>query len=177
MSNLQKSKYLSVKTEFKKLKTRFSFGSRSPSPAPSGDSADDTGSQRMEAISATASNATPASANDDLPCVTGDIPINRAPAGVSSYTGQENSALMSTWLGIQMFLKRFDRVLEGTPLKNPVNAVNILIDLGNAIVDNKDALQELFSQTRSRLEVVNSALMEIEEEDTKFRLKTEAFAQ
>ncbi|KAG6874715.1 hypothetical protein C0992_006903 [Termitomyces sp. T32_za158] len=172
MSSLQKSKYLSVKEGLKKL---FSPGSRSPSPAPPGDSADDTGPQRMEAISATPSNITPASANDNLSRGT-DVPINQTPAGVSS-VGQENSGMKIAWHGVQMLLQKFGKVLDGTPLKNPVNAVNILIDLGNAIVDNKDALQELFSQTKSRLEVVNSALMEIEEEDTKFRLKTEAFSQ
>ncbi|KAG6876044.1 hypothetical protein C0992_001698 [Termitomyces sp. T32_za158] len=177
MSSLQKSTYLSVKEGLKKL---FSPGSRSPSPAPSGDSADDTGPQRMEAISATASNITLASANDNLSRRTGDIPINQVPAGgVSSSTGQGNSASasMSTWLGIQMLLKKSEKVLDGTPLKVPVNTVNILIDLGNALIDNKDALQDLFSQATSCLEVVNSALIEIEEEDTKFRMKTEAFAQ
>ncbi|KAG6874535.1 hypothetical protein C0992_007589, partial [Termitomyces sp. T32_za158] len=176
MSNLQKSKYLSVKTELEKLKNRFSLGSRSPSPAPSGANVHDTGPQRTEGISATASNTTLTAGNDNLSRGTGDIPINQVPAGVSSSTGQENSALMSTWLGIQMLLKMSEKVLDGTPLKVPVNTVNILIDLGNALFDNKDALQDLFSQAKSRLEVVNSALIEIEEEDTKFRMKTEAFA-
>ncbi|KAG6887983.1 hypothetical protein C0992_010011 [Termitomyces sp. T32_za158] len=176
MFNRKKSRYLSVKTELKKLKNQFSFGSRSPSPTPSGDSADDTGPQRMEALNATASNATLASANNNLSRGTGDVPSDQAPARVSS-VGQENSGMKIAWHGVQMLLKKFEKVLDGTPLKSPVNAVNILIDLGNAIVDNKDALQELFSQTRSRLEIVNSALMEIGEEETNFRLKAEAFAQ
>ncbi|KAG6886474.1 hypothetical protein C0992_003790 [Termitomyces sp. T32_za158] len=168
MSSLQK--YFSVKKGLKKL------FSRSPSPAPPGDSADDTGPQRMEAISPTASNTPLASADDNLSRGTGDVPSNQAPAGVSS-VGQKHSGMKIAWHGIQMLLQKFGKVLDGTPLKNPVNAVNILIDLGNAIVDNKDALQELFSHTKSRLEVVNSALMKIEEEDTTFRLKSEAFAQ
>ncbi|KAG6884234.1 hypothetical protein C0993_000230, partial [Termitomyces sp. T159_Od127] len=83
----------------------------------------------------------------------------------------------STWLGIQLFLKRFENVLDGTPFQTPVNAVNVLIDLGNAIFDNEDTLQELFSQTKTRLEVVNSALIELGEEETKFRMQTEGFAQ
>ncbi|KAG5329851.1 hypothetical protein C0989_009243 [Termitomyces sp. Mn162] len=78
---------------------------------------------------------------------------------------------------MQMLLKKVENVLEGTPVKTPIAAINVLIDLGNAVSDNKDALHELYTQTRERLEVVNSGLMEIDNKDTKFRAMTEEFAQ
>ncbi|KAG5730112.1 hypothetical protein E4T56_gene1876, partial [Termitomyces sp. T112] len=81
------------------------------------------------------------------------------------------------WHGMQMLLKKVENVLEGTPFKTPIAAINVLIDLGNAVSDNKDALHELYTQTRERLEVVNSGLMEIDNKDTKFRAMTEEFAQ
>ncbi|KAG5334880.1 hypothetical protein C0989_002720 [Termitomyces sp. Mn162] len=83
----------------------------------------------------------------------------------------------SAWHGMQMVLKQVEKVLEGTPVKTPIAAVNVLIDLGNAISDNKDALQDLFTQTAGRLEVVNSGLMEIDNKDVKFRVIAEEFAQ
>ncbi|KAG6894183.1 hypothetical protein C0993_012131 [Termitomyces sp. T159_Od127] len=76
-----------------------------------------------------------------------------------------------------MLLKKFEKVLEGTPLQTPVNAVNVLIDFGNAIYDNKDALQKLFSMIKTRLGVVNAALLELGEEETKLRKQTESFAK
>ncbi|KNZ78071.1 hypothetical protein J132_02261 [Termitomyces sp. J132] len=83
----------------------------------------------------------------------------------------------SAWHGMQMLLKMAEKLLEGTPFKTPIAAFNVLIDLGNAISDNKDALHELYTQTQKRLEVVNAGLMEIDNKDTKFRAITEKFAQ
>ncbi|KAG5332144.1 hypothetical protein C0989_007141, partial [Termitomyces sp. Mn162] len=83
----------------------------------------------------------------------------------------------SAWHGMQMVLKKVEKVLEGTPVKTHIAAVNVLIDLGNAISDNQDALQELFTQTARCLEVVNSGLLEVDNKDAKFRSITEEFAQ
>ncbi|KAH0579473.1 hypothetical protein H2248_002332 [Termitomyces sp. 'cryptogamus'] len=83
----------------------------------------------------------------------------------------------SAWHGMQMLLKIAEKLLEGTPFKTPIAALNVLIDLGNAISDNKDALHELYTQTQKCLEVVNAGLMEIDNKDTKFRAITEKFAQ
>ncbi|KAG5716403.1 hypothetical protein E4T56_gene2461 [Termitomyces sp. T112] len=89
-------------------------------------------------------------------------------------TGTDNG---QAWHGMQMLLKMSEKVLEGTPFKTPIAAFNVLIDLGNAVSDNKDALHELYAQTQKRLEVVNAGLIEIDNKDTKFRAITEKFAQ
>ncbi|KAG6893893.1 hypothetical protein C0992_008266 [Termitomyces sp. T32_za158] len=174
MSNPQKSNYLSVNKFTNKLKRIKNQFSRSPSPA---DNVDDTGPQTTEVISATASNANLPTVNDHLSQGTGDVPSNQAPAGVGSYIAQENSGMKIAWHGAQLFLKRFAKVLDDNPVKIAVNLVEVLIDLGNAIVNNKDALKELLSQIESRLEVVNSASMQIEVEETEFRTRVESFAQ
>ncbi|KAG5331634.1 hypothetical protein C0989_007829, partial [Termitomyces sp. Mn162] len=82
----------------------------------------------------------------------------------------------SAWHGMQMLLKMVEKLLEGTPFNTPIATVNVLIDLGNAISDKKDALHELYTQTQKRLEVVNAGLMEIDNKDVKFRTITEEFA-
>ncbi|KAG6893933.1 hypothetical protein C0992_008108, partial [Termitomyces sp. T32_za158] len=167
-----------VKKVTKGLQKLFSPGSRSPSPAPEGDNANDTGPQTTEGISATASNANLASANDHLPQGTGDVPSKQAPAGVGSYIVQgEDSGQKIAWHGAHLFLKRFAKVFDHDPVKVAVKLVDVLIDLGNAIVDNKDALKELLFQIESRLEVVNSTSMQIEVEETEFRTRIESFAQ
>ncbi|KAG6892927.1 hypothetical protein C0992_011860 [Termitomyces sp. T32_za158] len=175
MPNLQKSKHLSVKKVFNKI---FCSGSRSPSLAPSRNNVGDTGLQTTEGISATASNANLGSANDHFPQGTGDVPSKQAPAGVSSYIARgEDSGQNIAWHGAHLFLKRFAKVFDHDPVKVAVKLVDVLIDLGNAIVDNKDALKELLFQIESRLEVVNSTSMQIEVEETEFRTRIESFAQ
>ncbi|KAG6884425.1 hypothetical protein C0993_011230 [Termitomyces sp. T159_Od127] len=166
MSNPQKSKLLSVKKGIRNFKERLSFGSRSLSTTPLRDNVDDTRPQRTEAIGATAPDETLASAHTSSRG-TGDSPNNQPPAVPRPGKVQENSAMMSTWLGIQMLLKKSEKVLEGTPLRTPVNAVNVLFDLGN----------ELFSQIKRRLEAVNSSLLELGEEETKLRVQIEGFAK
>ncbi|KAG6862819.1 hypothetical protein C0993_001363, partial [Termitomyces sp. T159_Od127] len=91
--------------------------------------------------------------------------------------GQGESAMKSVWLGLEMVLKRAESLLDGTPLKSPISAINMLIDLGNAISDNKDAQQELLFQAKKRLELVNLTLKEVEEQDTEFGEAIEDFAQ
>ncbi|KAG6889172.1 hypothetical protein C0992_006219, partial [Termitomyces sp. T32_za158] len=174
MPNLQKSKHLSVKKVFNNI---FSSGSRSPSRAPSRDNVGDTGPQRTEGISATAPNANLASANDHLSQGTGDVPSNQAPAGVGSYMAQESSGQEIAWHGAQLFLIRFAKVYDHDPVKIAANLAVVLIGLGNAIADSKDALKEVLYQIESRLEVVNSASMQIGVEKTEFRMKIGSFAQ
>ncbi|KAG5348304.1 hypothetical protein C0989_010714, partial [Termitomyces sp. Mn162] len=56
-----------------------------------------------------------------------DVPqINLTPTD----NGQDHLA-KSAWHGMQMVLKKVEKVLEGTPLRTPIAAVNVLIDLGN----------------------------------------------
>ncbi|KAG6878163.1 hypothetical protein C0993_011236 [Termitomyces sp. T159_Od127] len=135
----------------------------------------EAGSQRVEASGALAS------ANENLSHALGEISSEQHPVVGSPKITQdhyaENSAMKSTWLGTQMLLKKVEKLLDDTPLKIPIDAVNVFIDLGNAISNNKNALQELFVQTKGRLEVIGSALVEVEEEDTNFRRKIEGFAQ
>ncbi|KAG6863211.1 hypothetical protein C0993_012446 [Termitomyces sp. T159_Od127] len=85
--------------------------------------------------------------------------------------------MKSAWLGLEMVLKRAESFLDGTPFKGPISAINMFIDLGNAISDNKDAQQELFTQAKKRLELVNLTLKKVEEQDTEFREAIEDFAQ
>ncbi|KAG6899472.1 hypothetical protein C0995_005860, partial [Termitomyces sp. Mi166 len=89
------------------------------------------------------------------------------------------------WHGVELVLKKVEGLLAGTPLKTPIGAVNVLIDLTNldelikiqAIIDNKDALKELINQVAKHLSAVNSALVDLEEEDTEFRQIIKEFAQ
>ncbi|KAG5340258.1 hypothetical protein C0989_002360 [Termitomyces sp. Mn162] len=90
--------------------------------------------------------------------------------------GQSHLA-KSAWHGMEMLLKMAEKLLEGTPFNAPIAVFNVLIDLENAVSDNKDALHELYTQTQKRLEVVNAGLMEIDNKDTKFGAITEEFAQ
>ncbi|KAG6828109.1 hypothetical protein H0H87_002933, partial [Tephrocybe sp. NHM501043] len=76
------------------------------------------------------------------------------------------SGLLTAWNGTQLLLNRAAGLLDGTPLKTPVAAVNVLIKLGSPrslrkeqdIADNNDALKEIMSSTGERLELVAAAL-------------------
>ncbi|KAG6859779.1 hypothetical protein C0995_004165 [Termitomyces sp. Mi166 len=201
MSNVQKPKGHLVRKlhNFIDRLTR----SRARSPVSSqGNNVHDAGSQRTEAIAARASNAALVSvtanpsrgevniaanrpsivigtATDQVPEVAQDSegqPVNRehlAPDRVSATT---KDTLRTTWHGVELVLKKVEGLLAGTPLKTPIGAINVLIDLTNAVIDNKDALEELIDQTANRLNVVNSALLNLGEEDTEFRKIIEEFA-
>ncbi|KAG6867473.1 hypothetical protein C0993_002343 [Termitomyces sp. T159_Od127] len=204
MFNPQKPKRPVLMEKFDRLKDRLTPGSRAAYAATSPcNNVHETGPRMMEAISATASNTTPAFASDDLRHGlgdgSGDISSVEFPVGIT--TGQtegsggiksemshapmahrqdhqtESSAMRVTWLGFQMLFNKAEKLLDGTPFKVPINAVNILIELGNNIKNNKDALQGLFTQTMKRLETVNQALIDIEKEDAKFRMVAEGFSQ
>ncbi|KAG6886715.1 hypothetical protein C0995_005628 [Termitomyces sp. Mi166 len=183
---------------------RLTPGSRARSPVSSqGNNVHDAGLQRTEPIAASASYASLVSATgnpshgevniaanhpsivigtatDQVPEVaqdTGGQPVDRdhfAPDHVSVTT---KDTLRTTWHGVELVLKKVEGLLAGTPLKTPIGAVNVLIDLTNAVIDNKDALKELIHQTANRLRAVNSALVDLGEEDTEFRQIIEEFSQ
>jgi hypothetical protein len=87
---------------------------------------------------------------------------------------------MTAWHGVEQLLKKAEKSLSGTPFQTPFAAVNVLIDLGNvcpvplltlhgstnstqAVVDNKDALEDLVTRTAERLTIVNTALVDEDE--------------
>ncbi|KAH0579479.1 hypothetical protein H2248_002338 [Termitomyces sp. 'cryptogamus'] len=107
----------------------------------------------------------------------GGITVDVPHMNLTGTNNGQGQLAKSAWHGMQILLKMAEKVLEGTPGKAPIAAFNVLIDLGNAISDNTDALHELYTQTQKRLEVVNAGLMEIDNKDTKFRAITEKFAQ
>ncbi|KIM38563.1 hypothetical protein M413DRAFT_243564 [Hebeloma cylindrosporum] len=79
--------------------------------------------------------------------------------------------LRTAWHGAEWLLKSVQGFLDGTPFKVPIAVVNVLIDLGNAVVDNKDALEELVIRTAERLHIVNTALIKEHEADSKTMLE------
>ncbi|KAG6862711.1 hypothetical protein C0991_010682, partial [Blastosporella zonata] len=50
-------------------------------------------------------------------------------------------------------------MLDGTPFKAPVAAVNVLIQLGKAVSDNKDSLGEQMDGLETRLKIIEAALV------------------
>jgi len=95
-------------------------------------------------------------------------------------TTQGNSTkkdnLKTAWHGVELLLKKVEKLLAGTQFQTPFAAVNVLIELGNvcpflslyatwhngrpqAVVDNRDALEELVTRTAERLAIVNTALL------------------
>ncbi|KAG6871326.1 hypothetical protein C0995_006032 [Termitomyces sp. Mi166 len=206
MSNAQKPKGRLVQ-RLHNFIDRLTPGSRARSPVSSqGNNVHDAGSQRTEAIAASASNAplVCATANpcrgevniaanypsivigtvmDQVPEVAQDSegqPVDGdhiASDRMSAVSATTKDTLRTTWHGVELVLKKVEGLLAGTPLKTPIGAVNVLIDLTNAVIDNKDALKELINQTANRLSVVNSALVYLGEENTEFRQIVEEFAQ
>ncbi|KAG6844671.1 hypothetical protein H0H87_004903 [Tephrocybe sp. NHM501043] len=61
------------------------------------------------------------------------------------------SGLITAWSGTQMLLSRVEGLLDGTPFKTPVAAVNILIKLGNDVAENNDSLKDIISSTEEGL--------------------------
>ncbi|KAG6806540.1 hypothetical protein H0H87_002591, partial [Tephrocybe sp. NHM501043] len=68
------------------------------------------------------------------------------------------SGLLTAWSGTQMLLSRAAGLLDGTPFKTPVAAVNVLIKLGNDVAENNDALKDIIASTEERLNTVATAL-------------------
>ncbi|KAF5311029.1 hypothetical protein D9619_008102 [Psilocybe cf. subviscida] len=59
--------------------------------------------------------------------------------------------LILAWTGMEMLLKKIEPFLDGTPAKVPVAAINALIEIKNAVGDNKGAVEGLVIQTADRL--------------------------
>ncbi|KAF8223535.1 hypothetical protein L208DRAFT_1381408 [Tricholoma matsutake] len=66
------------------------------------------------------------------------------------------------WHGIEQLLKRVEPCLTSTPAKVPFNVLNTIIDIGKAVVGNKNDLKKHIEQTIDRLNVVNDALLKVE---------------
>ncbi|KAG6826708.1 hypothetical protein H0H92_014784 [Tricholoma furcatifolium] len=67
--------------------------------------------------------------------------------------------LDTAWHGFTMLLGKVEGLLAGTPFKTPVVAVNVLIQLEKAVNDNKDSLGEQMDRLKTRLKIVESALI------------------
>ncbi|KAF5310687.1 hypothetical protein D9619_008110 [Psilocybe cf. subviscida] len=59
--------------------------------------------------------------------------------------------LVLAWTGMEMLLKKVEKCLDGTLAKVPVAAINALIEIKNAVGDNKGAIEGLVVQTADRL--------------------------
>ncbi|KAK7007545.1 hypothetical protein R3P38DRAFT_1656255 [Favolaschia claudopus] len=58
----------------------------------------------------------------------------------------------------KLLFKLTEDLLEGTPFKIPASAVNTVLDLVDAMSDNKGDLQYLFRNIAHQLEIVNKYL-------------------
>ncbi|KAG6854404.1 hypothetical protein C0991_006946, partial [Blastosporella zonata] len=67
--------------------------------------------------------------------------------------------LGTAWRGFAMLLGKVESALDGTPFKAPVAAVNVLIQLGKAVSDNKDSLGEQIDGLATRLKIIEAALI------------------
>ncbi|KAG6876055.1 hypothetical protein C0992_001157 [Termitomyces sp. T32_za158] len=66
--------------------------------------------------------------------------------------------LKTAWHGLKMILGQVEGLLEGTPFKVPVAAINMLIRLGDAIGDNHESLKELMIRIEKQVETVKASL-------------------
>ncbi|KAF5311024.1 hypothetical protein D9619_008107 [Psilocybe cf. subviscida] len=66
--------------------------------------------------------------------------------------------LVLAWTSMEMLLKKIEQFLDGTPAKVPVAAINALIEIKNAVGDNKGAVEGLVIQTAERLLVTVEAV-------------------
>ncbi|KIJ53753.1 hypothetical protein M422DRAFT_775760, partial [Sphaerobolus stellatus SS14] len=87
----------------------------------------------------------------------------------------EDSPGKLAWRGVELLLKNVEKFLDGTPFKTPISVLNILIDVGNAVVDNKSDLKNQVTRTVNRLDIVNNASVKAEVGAVKDRLL--AFAE
>ncbi|KAG6809448.1 hypothetical protein H0H87_011892, partial [Tephrocybe sp. NHM501043] len=97
------------------------------------------------------------------PTGTGMLPILAQFTCVDPSTARNTrmkSGLHTAWSGTQMLLGRVAGLLDGTPFKTPVAAVNVLIKLGNEqdVAENNDALKDIIASTEERLNTVATAL-------------------
>ncbi|KAF5319337.1 hypothetical protein D9619_008898 [Psilocybe cf. subviscida] len=76
----------------------------------------------------------------------------------SDWKSTTKDVLVIAWTGMEMLLKKVEKCLDGTPAKMPVAAVNALIEIKNAVGDNKGAIEQLIIQTADRLLAVDDAV-------------------
>ncbi|KAG6826028.1 hypothetical protein H0H92_001386 [Tricholoma furcatifolium] len=74
-------------------------------------------------------------------------------------TSKAKEVMDTAWHDFTMLLGRVEGLLAGTPFKTPVAAVNVLIQLGKTVNDNKDSLGEQMDRLHTRLKIVESALI------------------
>ncbi|KAE9394627.1 hypothetical protein BT96DRAFT_886390 [Gymnopus androsaceus JB14] len=55
------------------------------------------------------------------------------------------------WSGFKLLVKNANEVLEGTPLKLPVQIINNLIEIAEGVADNNDKIKEILQMTDQRL--------------------------
>ncbi|KAF5310182.1 hypothetical protein D9619_010450 [Psilocybe cf. subviscida] len=76
----------------------------------------------------------------------------------SDWKSIAKDVLVVAWTGMEMLLKKVEKCLDGTLAKTPVAAVNALIEIKNAVGDNKGAIEQLIIQTADRLLAVDEAV-------------------
>ncbi|KAG6814818.1 hypothetical protein H0H87_007222, partial [Tephrocybe sp. NHM501043] len=84
------------------------------------------------------------------------------------------SGLCTAWSGTQMLLSRVAGLLDGTPFKMPVAAVNVLNQLANDVAENNDALKDIMASIEECLNTVATALAK--EGDTVAHAMIQGFA-
>ncbi|KAG6885358.1 hypothetical protein C0992_005190 [Termitomyces sp. T32_za158] len=81
-------------------------------------------------------------------------------AEISNFPGsQAKDGFKTAWHGLKMILGQVEGLLNGTPFKMPVTAVNMLIQLGDAIGDNHESLKELMTGIQKQVEIIGEALV------------------
>jgi hypothetical protein len=46
-------------------------------------------------------------------------------------TSQTKDRLQLVWHGVELLLPKLEKLLDGTPFKAPIAAINVLLDIGN----------------------------------------------
>ncbi|KAG6870966.1 hypothetical protein C0992_012027 [Termitomyces sp. T32_za158] len=64
--------------------------------------------------------------------------------------------LKTAWHGLKMILGQVEGLLQSTPFKIPVTAVNMLIQLGDAVTNNNELLKELMTRIETQIETVEA---------------------
>ncbi|KAG6872004.1 hypothetical protein C0992_009978, partial [Termitomyces sp. T32_za158] len=89
-------------------------------------------------------------------------------AGTSSTEpgSKAKDGFKTAWHGLKMILGQAEKLLTGTPFKMPVTAVNMLIQLGDAIGDNHESFKELMTGIQKQVEIIGEALVSNNTADT-----------
>ncbi|KAG6876095.1 hypothetical protein C0992_000971 [Termitomyces sp. T32_za158] len=88
-------------------------------------------------------------------------------AEIGNFPGSKaKDGLKTAWHGLKMILGQAEKLLNGTPFKMPVTAVNMLIQLGDAIRDNHESLEEVMTGIQKKVEIIGKALVSNDTADT-----------